>query len=303
MKSRELFLARRYKEFNLEFPGIPKAARSSISSGSAGAVAPHADVGGVNANVRVATDIGGPSYELTKAFADVAFAEARHLDDQLDSDRVSLSHPSLRRTISVSAKSHTPTQLQSQISRPAASPSPAPSPSPSAAPEAESAVQGTGYPYYDFRRRGRVPTVRGSDSSDAYSSDEEHEIVRSPCSPTNVYIHGAACTNCGHINYSQTTFTSSVSASVPSSKASVNTTSSRLPVATTPTIRDMSSALRFGPVLPRHTKSPASPPVSPPLSSQKSTKTKSPMEGTHVSSTATIHLEQYRRVSVDSASR
>ncbi|KAJ1825887.1 hypothetical protein LPJ70_007894, partial [Coemansia sp. RSA 2708] len=102
MKSRELFLARRYKEFNLEFPGISKrGSRSSSANSSSTNVgrSPLSPYRGHNAPVRsgVPTDLNHATYDLSKAVAKMAIAAAGNLDDKFDSDRVSLSRPAMRR--------------------------------------------------------------------------------------------------------------------------------------------------------------------------------------------------------------
>ncbi|KAJ1730414.1 hypothetical protein LPJ61_003020 [Coemansia biformis] len=277
MKSRELFLARRYKEFNLEYPGLRKASRGSISTGSSAAdtASPKERSAKPAApSASASPDMSNHSHAFSKAFANVALADTSHLDDQFESDRISLSRPSLHPTVAISM-------------------SPSPNATSNSGSEAGAGTIGSGYPYYDFRHRERTVPGHGSDSSDDGSSDEEGGIIRGPCSPTNIYIHAAACTNCGHVNYSQTTFTSSVVPSVASSSASIGTATSR-----PPRIRDMSSALRIGPVIPRQPKVT----VSPPPPSQRSANPSSPLANGSSGSTATIHLEQYRQASVGAVS-
>ncbi|KAJ1899082.1 hypothetical protein LPJ66_002351 [Kickxella alabastrina] len=124
MKSRELFLQRRYREFNLEFPGIPKRAKTtSRNRGDEQRIASQtvltreqisapivSQIKGprvsrqnieqqrIRARGAVTTDMGATSYDLSKAMARAAISAAESLDEQFDSDRVSLSQPSSRRT-------------------------------------------------------------------------------------------------------------------------------------------------------------------------------------------------------------
>ncbi|KAJ2804705.1 hypothetical protein H4R21_001540 [Coemansia helicoidea] len=280
MKSRELFLARRYKEFNLEFPGVIKSVRGSISTGSAAANPTLTPPPSNTLNGCAATDASRLSRELSKPLANMALAAASRLDDKFESDRISLSRPALLAT---------------------PSPSPNPSPIPSTTPstnfrrDATPAARSTGYPYYDFRRSRRSPTVHGSESSDDCSSDEESSIYMGSCAPTSVYIQATPCTHCGHVNYSQIAFTSSVSVSSRSSKASISTAAPKTPATAMPFMREMPSAMHSGPVLPRKEKPPVSAAMMPPPS-HKSHKSSSSHGGPSSHSTATIYLEQYQQV-------
>ncbi|KAJ2776752.1 hypothetical protein H4R18_005501 [Coemansia javaensis] len=305
MKSRELFLARRYKEFRLEFPGISKGHRASVGeaqqppapvavnhqtatavAATAAAVAnPGAAIAARAAEntarasglaargskPHVPTDLGN-SYALSKALASVAIAEASHLDDRLESDRVSLSRPMLRRVATVSSRTSTGSTGTTS--------------------------NNTGYPYYDFRRqRRRRPSSQASESSDEGSSGDEGEIVRGACSPTKVYIHATECANCGHVNYSQSTFSANVTASLKSLGASIATTGSKASSRSSPLARDTASAQRHGPVLPRQPKDSRSPPIL----AQHSPPYQYPQPGTP-SSVGTINLEQYHHVAVGTPS-
>ncbi|KAJ1777185.1 hypothetical protein GGF47_001408 [Coemansia sp. RSA 2524] len=219
MKSRELFLARRYKEFNLEFPGTKQKSRSSSASSSTTNIsrvtgtAPHAPMYAQNQrrpmrNV-VATDLNHKSYGLSKAVAKMAIAAAGSLDNKLDSDRVSLSRPMMRR-----APSHN-----------------------------------SAYPYsgfYETEQHSETESVQ----SDEYSSEEEE--VGDLNGPARLYAQTAPSNR--HTSSSSTTTSShsmlksTVSASASVSSASISTSTSGSSASSiTPT-------LLHGPVIPRQQK-------------------------------------------------
>ncbi|KAJ2144130.1 hypothetical protein IW142_003331 [Coemansia sp. RSA 564] len=219
MKSRELFLARRYKEFNLEFPGTKQKSRSSSASSSTTNIsrvtgsAPHAPMYAQNQrrpmrNV-VATDLNNTSYGLSKAVAKMAIAAAGSLDNKLDSDRVSLSRPMMRR-----APSHN-----------------------------------SAYPYsgfYETEQHSETESVQ----SDEYSSEEEE--VGDLNGPARLYAQTAPSNR--HTSSSSTTTSShsmlksTVSASASVSSASISTSTSGSSASSiTPT-------LLHGPVIPRQQK-------------------------------------------------
>ncbi|KAJ2535097.1 hypothetical protein IWW43_001889 [Coemansia sp. RSA 1935] len=219
MKSRELFLARRYKEFNLEFPGTKQKSRSSSASSSTTNIsrvtgtAPHAPMYAQNQrrpmrNV-VATDLNQTSYGLSKAVAKMAIAAAGSLDNKLDSDRVSLSRPMMRR-----APSHN-----------------------------------SAYPYsgfYETEQHSETESVQ----SDEYSSEEEE--VGDLNGPARLYAQTAPSNR--HTSSSSTTTSShsmlksTVSASASVSSASISTSTSGSSASSiTPT-------LLHGPVIPRQQK-------------------------------------------------
>ncbi|KAJ2709765.1 hypothetical protein H4S00_006557, partial [Coemansia sp. D1744] len=219
MKSRELFLARRYKEFNLEFPGTKQKSRSSSASSSTTNIsrvtgtAPHAPMYAQNQrrpmrNV-VATDLNHKSYGLSKAVAKMAIAAAGSLDNKLDSDRVSLSRPMMRR-----APSHN-----------------------------------AAYPYsgfYETEQHSETESVQ----SDEYSSEEEE--VGDLNGPARLYAQTAPSNR--HTSSSSTTTSShsmlksTVSASASVSSASISTSTSGSSASSiTPT-------LLHGPVIPRQQK-------------------------------------------------
>ncbi|KAJ2267360.1 hypothetical protein EV176_005287 [Coemansia sp. RSA 451] len=219
MKSRELFLARRYKEFNLEFPGTKQKSRSSSASSSTTNIsrvtgtAPRAPMYAQNQrrpmrNV-VATDLNQTSYGLSKAVAKMAIAAAGSLDNKLDSDRVSLSRPMMRR-----APSHN-----------------------------------AAYPYsgfYETEQHSETESVQ----SDEYSSEEEE--VGDLNGPARLYAQTAPSNR--HTSSSSTTTSShsmlksTVSASASVSSASISTSTSGSSASSiTPT-------LLHGPVIPRQQK-------------------------------------------------
>ncbi|KAJ2130609.1 hypothetical protein GGF48_001930 [Coemansia sp. RSA 921] len=219
MKSRELFLARRYKEFNLEFPGTKQKSRSSSASSSTTNIsrvtgtAPRAPMYAQNQrrpmrNV-VATDLNQTSYGLSKAVAKMAIAAAGSLDNKLDSDRVSLSRPMMRR-----APSHN-----------------------------------SAYPYsgfYETEQHSETESVQ----SDEYSSEEEE--VGDLNGPARLYAQTAPSNR--HTSSSSTTTSShsmlksTVSASASVSSASISTSTSGSSASSiTPT-------LLHGPVIPRQQK-------------------------------------------------
>ncbi|KAJ2686253.1 hypothetical protein GGH99_003538 [Coemansia sp. RSA 1285] len=116
MKSKELFLARRYKEFNLEFPGMPKYARSGNRDMSLLAKSP-STIAYPDSNVKstlefthseldkrqhqkqqqkqqrirkhggVATDLTHEVYDMTHAMANVALSAANNLDNHFSNEQ------------------------------------------------------------------------------------------------------------------------------------------------------------------------------------------------------------------------
>ncbi|KAJ2724297.1 hypothetical protein GGI07_002071 [Coemansia sp. Benny D115] len=182
MKSRELFLQRRYKEFNLEFPGIPKSVSTTGHSNNNSSTtihqlaSQHAELtrpqqqtsvfprGGGNRinrhNVEqriyvrggVATNLDPTSYDLSRAMAKAAISAADNLDHQFENDRVSLSRPVINKAM--------------------------------AGEEA--------FPYADFYARHRHQSVSNSENiSEGYSSDDDAGIA----SITNHVINGGYLTD------------------------------------------------------------------------------------------------------------
>ncbi|KAJ2683533.1 hypothetical protein IWW39_005447 [Coemansia spiralis] len=110
LKSRELFLARRYREFNLEFPGVNKQdglvhdladAKSSDTSlhHKFSFMSRHTIEQRIRARGGVATNPSNSAYGASNAVANAAIAAADHLDHRHDIDRVSLSRPLVRRPV------------------------------------------------------------------------------------------------------------------------------------------------------------------------------------------------------------
>ncbi|KAJ1859140.1 hypothetical protein GGH12_003594 [Coemansia sp. RSA 1822] len=223
MKSRELFLARRYKEFNLEFPGTGKHSKSRSSSAASSTpnfsrvteTAPHAPMFAHNRRPTrgvVATDLNHTSYGLSKAVAKMAIAAAGSLDNKLDSDRVSLSRPMMRRAPSSNAA----------------------------------------YPYSGFYE-SELHSETESVQSDGYSSEEEVGDLNGPArlyaqtAPSNRHASSSSTSTSSH-----SMFKSTVSASASVSSASISTsTSGSSSSSRTPSI---TPTLLHGPVIPRQHK-------------------------------------------------
>ncbi|KAJ2000171.1 hypothetical protein GGI04_004256, partial [Coemansia thaxteri] len=111
LKSRELFLARRYREFNLEYPGTSRHDEGDVhlleSSSTKAPSAHHHRFGfmfrhnieqRIRARGGVTTNLSPPAYNASNAVASAAMVAASHHDHQFDCDRVSLSRPMVRRT-------------------------------------------------------------------------------------------------------------------------------------------------------------------------------------------------------------
>ncbi|KAJ2902093.1 hypothetical protein GGI21_004602, partial [Coemansia aciculifera] len=116
LKSRELFLARRYREFNLEFPGIskqdggdglihdladakPPAAHHHHYHHIFSFMSRHNIEQRIKTRGGVATNPSHSVYGASNAVANAAITAANHLDHRFDFDRVSLSRPMVRRPV------------------------------------------------------------------------------------------------------------------------------------------------------------------------------------------------------------
>ncbi|KAJ1671301.1 hypothetical protein GGH95_000250 [Coemansia sp. RSA 1836] len=109
LKSRELFLARRYREFNLEFPGVSKHdggdglihdladAKPPAAHHMFSFMSRHNIEQRIKARGGVLTNPSHSAYSASNAVANAAIAAADHLDHRFDIDRVSLSRPMVRR--------------------------------------------------------------------------------------------------------------------------------------------------------------------------------------------------------------
>ncbi|KAJ2035517.1 hypothetical protein H4S04_008950, partial [Coemansia sp. S16] len=115
LKSRELFLARRYREFNLEFPGVSKqdglvhdladtkAPETSSLHHKFSFMSRHNIEQRIRARGGVATNLSSSIYSASNSVAKAAIAAADHLDHRYDIDRVSLSRPIVRRPVTQGA--------------------------------------------------------------------------------------------------------------------------------------------------------------------------------------------------------
>ncbi|KAI9474500.1 hypothetical protein LPJ78_001185 [Coemansia sp. RSA 989] len=290
MKSRELFLARRYKEFNLEFPGAHKRSSRGSSTTSSIIDVSRTNSDGVRprgclnsgihhsshcnkpANDGVATDLSNGSYDLSKAVAKMAISAAGSLDDKFDSDRISLSRPTMRRAAT---------------------------------------NKGT-YPFGNFYACGRLSET-GSINSDGYSSEEDLDDIEELQSPAQLYArtapnsrHGSHTNSSSHC--SQSMFKTSISDSASTSNMSISTsTTESSATSRTPSI---TSTLLHGPVIPRQGKEHrtsvgqathfrshdaiyASTNDDWHSSAAANSASAHPLINTRAGSTATIHLEQY----------
>lgn len=102
MKSKELFLARRYREFNLEFPGIPNGpptgddsvGASTISVDTQTKIRQQASIQHMESpSSGVSTYLTADDHVHSNKIANAAMAVADRLDERFDSDRISLSKP------------------------------------------------------------------------------------------------------------------------------------------------------------------------------------------------------------------
>ncbi|KAJ2081774.1 hypothetical protein H4R24_002099 [Coemansia sp. RSA 988] len=288
-KSRELFLARRYKEFNLEFPGMNKRAGgdvaaevSSVDNTNIGKPksAPkiseplhHSRNRRVQMRGGVVTDLDGTSYDLSKAVAKMAIVDASHIDDRFDSDRVSLSRP----------------KMYGKVRNNAA------------------------YPYREFYEHDEVDS--DADLSDVYSADDDDGEIYGPINPVMLCRQPAPSSHRSgsSSNCSQQLFMTNGQIPPNPSSVSVNTNASASTSSATSRAPSITSTLLCGPVIPRHTKerygvgkqslfksqqtidetlipdSAAS--LAPPVT--RETGGHHPLVCTSTGSTATINLEQY----------
>ncbi|KAJ2455267.1 hypothetical protein EV183_001003 [Coemansia sp. RSA 2336] len=290
MKSRELFLARRYKEFNLEFPGTHKRSSRSSSTTSSTVDVTRAEGDGVRPRGRlssgfhhsshrnkqaingIVTDLNNTSYDLSTAVAKMAISAAGSLDDKFDSDRISLSRPTMRRAAT---------------------------------------NKGT-YPFNNFYPGDRLSETE-SINSDGYSSEEDLEDIGELQSPARLYAqtapnsrHGSHTNSSSHC--SQSMFKSSISGSISTSNLSISTsTTESSATSRTPSI---TSTLLHGPVIPRQGKEHRTPMGQAAhfrshdviyesanddwhSSAAANSASAHPLINTRAGSTATIHLEQY----------
>ncbi|PIA18062.1 FAD/NAD(P)-binding domain-containing protein [Coemansia reversa NRRL 1564] len=288
-KSRELFLARRYKEFNLEYPGISKRASrnltTEISSSDIARIGKHNLVSTTNEplhrshnrHVRtrdaVATDLNGKAYDLSKAVARLAISEANHIDDRFNCDRVSLSRTKIHGT----------------------------------------ARNDVTYPYQKLY--GHYEVDSDADLSDGYSTDENVGDIDGPGSPAMLYRQTAPRSNYSgsSSNCSQHMLMANGLMPPNPSSISVNTSTSTdtsSAVSRTPSI---TSTLLYGPVIPRQAKdrhgvgkpslfkshqaidetlaTDSASALIPPV--PRKTASYHPLVCTSTGSTATINLEQY----------
>ncbi|KAJ2884853.1 hypothetical protein H4R27_001817 [Coemansia aciculifera] len=230
LKSRELFLARRYREFNLEFPGVSK--QDGLIHDLAEAKAPETSLHHkfsfmsrhnieqrIRARGGVATNPSNSVYSASNSVANAALAAADHLDHRFDIDRVSLSRPMMRRPVTQGA----------MLSRPD--------------------------PY--------MREYESASESDGNSSDGNNEEGRGAHQvPINQYVcttphkqrHGhSSSKNLTHHERPRTTSIDATSTTT-SESSSTHTGDSSSSKGTSHT-----STLHMGPVLPRHAKDKASP--------------------------------------------
>ncbi|KAJ2852259.1 hypothetical protein IWW36_000402 [Coemansia brasiliensis] len=290
MKSRELFLARRYKEFNLEFPGSNKRNSRSSSTTSSTIDITRTDNDDVKLRGRlsngfhhgthrnksasdgVPTDLSNSSYNLSKAVAKMAISAAGNLDDKFDSDRISLSRPTMRRT----------------------------------------ATNKGSYPFNNFYTCDRLSETE-SVNSDGYSSEEDLDDISELHNPARLYAqtapnsrHGSHTNSSSHCSQSMLKSNISDSASTSNMSISTSTTESSA-TSRTPSI---TSTLLHGPVIPRQGKEHRNPVGQPAhfrshdiiyestnddwhSSAAANSASAHPLINTRAGSTATIHLEQY----------
>ncbi|KAJ1956667.1 hypothetical protein GGI12_005249 [Dipsacomyces acuminosporus] len=114
MKSKELFLARRYKEFNLEFPGFPRSSstmgmdtrlkRRTASQGNMRS-SRHNQEQHRRAQGSVVTDLSSKNSGPPREIVSAVLAAAEHLDHKYDCDRISLSRPLARKAPSANLSS------------------------------------------------------------------------------------------------------------------------------------------------------------------------------------------------------
>ncbi|KAJ1662608.1 hypothetical protein IW140_005727 [Coemansia sp. RSA 1813] len=331
MKSKELFLARRYKEFNLEFPGMPKYVSggdrdmSLVSKSPSFINAPDSYISStsefthsrvdkrqkqkqqqkqqrIRKHGGVATDLTHEVYNMTHAMANVALSAADNLDNYVHGERITLGQSAVQKK---------------QANRNAVV----------AFPYAEL--------YYSRQKHQQIsPTNSDASDNDDYASSEENDLhnINSPPgmepSPTTP-----------HLRYTNSNLSPTSKRSTGSSDAHYSTTDTRdaifrssVSLNTTNTERSAISSnssrashtqtLMHGPVLPRHekkrslfssrsfiksqdeiregnrdkvTKSNSHAATPPPQMLQRSSDPlyHSLMDSACTSSTATIHLEQY----------
>ncbi|KAJ2797414.1 hypothetical protein H4R20_005190 [Coemansia guatemalensis] len=288
-KSRELFLARRYKEFNLEFPGINKRASKNISAEVSPADIAHIGKQALspkiseplhhNRNRRaqlrgcIATDLDGTSYDLSKAVAKLAVTEASNIDYRFDSDRVSLSRPKMRGIVE----------------------------------------NNVAYPYHEFFEHDEV--VSDADLSDEHSADEDSKDICRPNSRAMLYRQTAPSSQRSGSsgNCSQQLFITDGPLPPNPSSASVITNTSTNTSSAASRTPSITSTLMYGPVFPRQAKdrygvgkqstfksqqavdktleTDSVKLLTPPVS--RAAESHHPLVCTSTGSTATINLEQY----------
>ncbi|KAJ2745281.1 hypothetical protein GGI20_002304 [Coemansia sp. BCRC 34301] len=248
LKSRELFLARRYREFNLEFPGVSK------HNGGDGLIHDLADAKPpsthhhhhhmfsfmsrhnieqrIKARGGVATNPSHSAYGASNAVAHAAIAAADHLDHRLDFDRVSLSRPMMRRPA---------TQGGAMLSKAAD-------------------------PY--MREYESASESEGSDGHSSDGTGEDSHGVH--LVPANQYMrttphcqrqaHSSKSLNHTHHYHREKPRTTSLdAASTTSESLSTHTGDSSSLSSATSRVTSYTSTLHQGPVIPRHTKDRISP--------------------------------------------